>query len=258
MAAKKYFLKVGDVYDTNFNGKLCIASDIPCKGQYLIRFLATGFEKYCDPKEILNGYVKDPLMRSVLDVGYKGIGAYHSNCKISGKPPYRFWTQMLKRCYDKDYYLARRYSEKDVYVCDEWHNFQNFFEWCIGQPNFVKPAMSLDKDLEIWGNKMYSPEACEFIPVTLNSMLTSRVKERGAYPVGVSKSAKSYRAECNNHKGTKVLIGLFKTPCAAFSAYKEFKEETVKWAAEHYYSKGEISYELYCNLKTFEAVPYPK
>lgn len=116
------------------------------------------------------GEVKNPYHPNVYGVGYYGQGKYKSS--INGKPTkvYNHWRDMLRRCYDP-YYLNKEPTYIDCYVCEEWHNFQNFSEWFYKHyyeiPN---ERIELDKDILFKGNKIYSPETCILVPQRINTL----------------------------------------------------------------------------------------
>lgn len=79
-------------------------------------------------------------------------------------PYYRKWKNMIQRAYDGK---NKNYSESTV--CDEWLTFSNFRYWMMNQDWQGK---HLDKDLLVSGNKVYSPETCIFLDVTVNTFIT--------------------------------------------------------------------------------------
>lgn len=86
---------------------------------------------------------------------------------------YRLWFDILRRCYDEKQ-LDRRKGKtyKNCSVCKRWFLLSNFYsdiqrlpgypEWKIGR------KMSIDKDLLSSGEKIYSPETCCFVPISVN------------------------------------------------------------------------------------------
>ena len=131
----------------------------------------------------LDGRVLNPYDKTVYDVGYIGVGKYNNKDypKI-----YRTWSDMLKRCYDP-YYINKHLTYIDAYVCDEWHNFQNFAKWY--EENYYEcnnERMNLDKDILIKGNKIYSPETCIFVTEKINKLFIKSDLTRGKYPLGVN------------------------------------------------------------------------
>lgn len=141
---------------------------------------------------------------------------------------YVAWKDMLNRCYCSKY-QEKHPSYNDCKVCDEWLTFSNFKLWMEKQDWTGK---DLDKDLLIQGNKTYSPEACLFIPQSINKLLTSRGALRGQYPVGVCyhKATGKYAAKVWVN-GKRKNIGLFDKPDLAHEAYKLHKYAYIKEVA---------------------------
>ena len=192
-----------------------------------------------------NGVVKNPYHPSVYNIGYYGVGKYKAYENGSNTKPYKFWFQMMNRCYSSKT-LKTHPTYKDCTVCEEWHNFQNFAKWY--EENYYEisgETMCLDKDILIQNNKIYSPETCCFVPERINLLFV--FKNRGELPTGVSKSRKQYSANCSvldeNNKSKRIYLGLYKTIDEAFAIYKEFKETYIKQIADEYV--GLIPDELY-------------
>ena len=84
------------------------------------------------------------------------------------KDIYTRWSHMHDRCND-----SNRRSYKNVKVCDEWYNFDNFYNWVISDKSNYHKEYVLDKDILQWNskNKIYSPDTCIFIPNGLNAYL---------------------------------------------------------------------------------------
>lgn len=208
------------------------------------------------------GGVKNPYDRETFGVGYIGVGEYKSKDK-NGKETkvYITWQNMLKRCYDP-YYLNKRPTYIDCYVCNEWLCFQNFAEWFY--KNYYEcnnEQMHLDKDILCKGNKIYSPETCIFVPERINALFINQYRKRGKYPIGVTEDVdkkhgyKRLRSACNileEGKRKRKSLGSFplNRPFQAFYTYKIFKESYIKQVADEY--KDLISEKLYCALYRYE------
>ena len=156
---------------------------------------------------------------------------------------YDVWNGMLKRCYSEKYH-QKQPTYIGCSVVDEWHDFDVFYDWF--KLNY-KAGYALDKDLLIQGNKVYSPTTCVFIPQNINSLLIERNASRGNYPIGVDfhKPSNKYRALCNNGKGVKIHLGLFKTPQEASEAYKQYKYQLVRDIALEALKSGSIDERTY-------------
>jgi hypothetical protein len=118
-------------------------------------------------------------------------------------------------------------------VCDEWKTHSGFKQWF--DENYIE-GYSLDKDILVKGNKLYSPDTCCFVPVEINNLLIKRKKHRGDLPIGVGRMNGRYRAFLH-----KKHLGMFDTIIEAFNAYKNAKEKEIKYIASLYFNKGLIS-----------------
>ena len=213
-------------------------------------------KKLAEYKSFKKGNIKNPYDKSVYGVGYLGEGKYKS--KVNGKhtEAYKKWLKMLQRCYDP-YFLNKEPTYIDCYVCDEWLNFQNFCKWFYKHYyEILNETMSLDKDILIKGNKIYSPENCIFVNNRINVLFTKRNKLRGKYPIGVSwdKKRNKFVAQCqildkeNNKK--QIWLGYYDSIEEAFLVYKNFKENYIKEIADEY--KELIPQKLYDALYKYE------
>lgn len=137
---------------------------------------------------------------------------------------YRVWSNMINRCYRPEN-LKRNTTYKECTVCDDWLYFSKFREWMLSQDYEGK---SLDKDLLVGGNKVYSPFTCMFIDLKVNSSLTLSNKIRGECPLGVCyENSKGYfRAACHNGI-EKVYLGGYKCPQEAHRKWQLYKITTL-------------------------------
>jgi hypothetical protein len=202
-------------------------------------------------KDFEKGNVKCPYEPRYYGIGYLGEGKYKASVK--GKEPRSIitWQGMLQRCYS-EYSLINHPTYDECFVCNEWLNYQNFAEWY--ENNYYECSdgerMTLDKDILIKGNKIYSPETCVFTPIKINNLFTKCNKTRGELPIGVTIYKNKFIAQCHDGYGNNKKLGRFDNVEQAFKAYKEFKETVIKNIAEEY--KNEIPYILYdalCNYK---------
>lgn len=142
-------------------------------------------------------------------------------------PFYSRWKSMLARCYSKKEQQAKP-AYKGCSVCKEWLTFSNFKAWMEKQEWEGK---SLDKDLLVRGNKVYSPDTCIFIDQRVNTFLTESTATRGDYPIGVNfrQSSGKFAASCRDITTSKRKhIGYFSCPNEAHKAWLAFKLEQAK------------------------------
>ena len=194
------------------------------------------------------GQIKCVYERRVYGVGFMGIGEYSS--KENGKITkcYEVWHSMLQRCY-YDKFQDRKPTYKGCEVCESWHNFQTFAEWY--ENNYYEipgKVMSLDKDILVKGNKIYSPNTCVFVPQEINLLFVKRDKSRGKYPIGVRvMPSGNYQVRCNNGYGKDIYLGTYSNSKEAFRVYKQYKEKLIKETINSY--EGVIPEPHYSKLK---------
>lgn len=252
-------VKVGDIFTTNNYGD-CVVVEYINSYKVKVKFITTSYKRWCEAGDLRKGTVKDPYYPSIYGVGYIGEGEYLPSVNCKDTKEYQLWANMLKRCYSIKNKRYHRYGGRGVTVCREWHNYQNFADWVVKQPNFGKEGFQLDKDLRIKDSKEYSPDTCSFVPQNINSLLVSCNKRRGKFPVGITldKNSNKFRSECHNGIGTRTYLGIYLSIEEAFQVYKEYKENLIKQVAKEEYEKGNIIKEVYDNLMIYEVVPFPE
>ena len=215
-----------------------------------IQFLNTGYEAVVQLGNIRNGKVKDLRSPSVYGVGIVGT-KYPTHEDAVNIKEYDLWQNMLKRCYSDT--LKKKYpTYEGCEVSEKFKSYEYFYEWCHKQIGFGNEGWHLDKDLLTKGNKVYSENACVFIPQEINNVLTKRTASRGENLIGVywDKTKKAFKARVCKNKGKSEYLGLFKTEIEAFNAYKQAKESFVKEQANKW--KGKIDERAYNALINYE------
>lgn len=234
----KIELNVGDVFITNEGCEATVIKIVNRKEIY-ITFKECEFPIRTRLGELRSGSIKNPCLPTVCGVGYMGQGNYKGRNGGGKSKSYITWINMLRRCYDEKSKMKNP-TYKECYVCEEWHNYQNFAKWY--EENYYEvdgEKMTLEKDLLIRGNKIYSPETCIIAPNKINCLIIGCNSARGDYPKGVNfhKASGKYVAQCSVDDCKRKHLGLFNTPEEAFLSYKEFKEQYIKQVAEEYRDK---------------------
>jgi len=194
-------------YESKRYGKFTIIKYHHAK-KILVKFAATGYETYSTSSNINVKRVKDRLLPTVFGVGYIGGTEYKSSVDGKKTKEYIAWKGMIMRCY---YYKYKELNPtyKGCYVCDEWHNFQNFAKWF--HDNYISNC-HLDKDIKIKGNKVYSPDTCLLVTQYENLSHASAIKRKFKNPEGNTVEAYSLRSLClennlNNNCMSRVYHG---------------------------------------------------
>lgn len=184
---------VGRVFSSSNCGDFTVEEYVN-SANVTVRFLDTGGlkkTKYC---HVLSGGVRDDMMPVHYGVGFIGSGIHRS--KVAGKKTtcYLKWAAMLQRCYS-----GRSPTYADCFVCDEWHNFQNFADWFY--ENYPKDGHDyhLDKDIKVNGNKVYSPDACMFVTAVENIVASSAMSWRIKSPSGEVYDVYNMADFCREH-----------------------------------------------------------
>lgn len=209
-----------------------------------VKFIDSGYVCKARYGNFQRGEVYDKFYPSVCGVGYIGNTTVQENNKR--KMSYRFWCNMIYRCYGNKFN-----AYKDCYVCDEWLCFENFEKWF--NENYYEienTKMCLDKDILIKGNKVYSPYNCIFVPERINALFEGMNKKERKNIIGVyfNKEKQAYIPYCSNNLNSEYL-GFYKTEIEAFKKYKEYKENYIKIIADEY--KEYIPNKLYQALYNY-------
>lgn len=181
--------------------------------------------------DIIKGSIKNPFHKSVTNVGYFGEGKYKST---SHSTFWKIWSNMLKKCYNIRV-QENQPTYKNVTVCEEWHNFQNFAEW--SEKNYVC-GFVLDKDIICKECKIYSPETCCFVPQEINSLFVNGSNKK--YPTGVFKRGNKFVAQISI-KNTIKNLGSFSIMEKAIETFKTAKQQHIRKTANEWKNKLDIN-----------------
>ena len=241
-------MQEGDVFKTKSYGDLIITKYINSQA-VCVKFVVTGYETTTQAISIRRGSVKDRLLPTVYGIGITGDIQVNVNGQYLKE--YKIWKRVLCRCYSVGYQKVQP-TYIDCSVSENFRYLEYFKEWCNNQIGFNsvdekgKP-FALDKDILFKGNKIYSEEACAFVPQEINGLFIKRDKLRGDYPIGVSfrKDGGMFRATLNNKH-----LGRFNTAEQAFQVYKTAKEAYIKEVANKW--KDKIDLRVYNALMKYE------
>ena len=243
-------IKVGARFVSN-QGDWCTITDI--RNMNNIKIVFDGYENHPTTRSkwlIETGQIKNYYKPVAAGVGFMGEGIFKTS---RGHPVYKVWFNMLNRCYNEDLREYNRYGGRDVSVCGEWHNYQNFRVWY--EAEYVD-GYQIDKDLKFPDSKVYSPETCVFIPNDVNKLLISNNKFRSEHGVGVHpRPSGKFQAAYSQFSKVKT-IGTFNTATEAFNAYKFEKEKHIKVVAEMY--KEVLHPNVYETLINWEVLRFPE
>lgn len=158
---------VGEIFTTN-EGYTVEIVEYNNRHDVVARFLIKeNYQVTTTLQNLKNGELKNPFHKSVLGVGFYGVGEYGERVNGKKSASYVTWFSMMSRCYGNEHeYLQCSY--KGCQVCEEWHNYQNFAKWYEDNFYDYEESLELDKDIIKYGNKLYSPETCLFVPKSVN------------------------------------------------------------------------------------------
>lgn len=252
-------IKMKHLYEEKHNNQGCLMKIIECldNGDIIVEFQDEYKHRtnsiYANFK---SGSIKNPYYPTVYGAGFTGIKYPRSkNCKNIKE--YVSWKQMLRRCFSEKE-KKRICAYENVTCCDEWLNYENFYEWLHNQLNFDRwyngKRWAVDKDILVKGNKVYSPNACCLIPQNVNCLFLKREAERGKYPIGVYCTEDGFGARCRNPFLDKAIeLGHYLTPENAFYlGYKPYKENIIKQVAKIEYKAGNITEQCYEAMMNYE------
>ena len=215
--------------------------------EIVVIFDDTGYKNSYHAKDLRQGSIKDPFIRSVFEVGYLGDGPFSWS---RTKKIYDKWNKMFERCYAAQA-PTRNPTYIDCIVSKKFHCLQNFGYWYQDQYCSNIPNVQLDKDLLFKHNKIYSPNKCLLLPPKLNTLLIKADASRGQCCIGVTYCEmykKPYKAQCSINK--RQVYKYFNTEYNAFRWYKRTKESHIQEVTESY--KNVLDPRAYNALMNYE------
>lgn len=157
----------GEIYE-NSNGSKVEVTFVESARKVHFKCLDNyGYNGVCTAEHLKSGVFSNPYDKTLCGVGYLGVGIHKTRTNGTKNEAHIKWHSMINRCYGPKVTVAY----KDVKVCEEWHNFQNFADWWQEHDPGIL-GWHLDKDiLSGFDCKIYSPTTCCIIPKELNSKL---------------------------------------------------------------------------------------
>lgn len=91
---------------------------------------------------------------------------------MSGTRIHYIWSSMIQRCHSDDFRTSRVYKSRGICVCEEWENFENFYQWALN--NGYEDNLTIDR---INNDKGYYPENCRWVDIITqaNNRRTNRI-----------------------------------------------------------------------------------
>ena len=167
---------------------------------------------------------------------------------------YSVGCSMMQRCYSEKY-LLRKPTYRGCTVDETFKDFEYFNNWCNNQIGFNSKdykdiSFSLDKDILVRGNKLYSENTCCFVPLEINNLFTGD-NTNSALPRGVYRNerGKPFRVRLYVD-GKRLGLGSFNTIEEAFYVYKQAKESRIQFLANKW--KDQIDPRVYNALMCWE------
>lgn len=148
-------------------------------------------------------------------------------------PIYSDWVGIIERSHCP-IYKTKNPTYKDVTASEDFRHFMDYRKWVLEeQPNKNWMNCEPDKDILIFGNKIYDKTTLVYIDKKLNSFLTSSEGSRSGNMLGATfiprKKINQFQAQCQNpfgsYKGEGRHLGYFPTELDAHLAWKARKHE---------------------------------
>jgi hypothetical protein len=145
-------------------GKLVVLDDYKTdknRKTYWLCQCDCGNKKYIYRQNLIKGKVKSCgcIVRTINNLSKTRI--------------YKIWCKMKERCYNSNHHEYYNYGGKGIAICDEWHDFMNFYDWAIN--NGYEDSLTIDR---INSNLGYSPSNCRWATKSQNTASANKGSHR--------------------------------------------------------------------------------
>lgn len=134
---------------------------------------------------------------------------------------YMIWFDMKRRCYQPQNKRYARYGGRGIKVCDEWLNFQSFFDWSL--THGYQDALTIDR---FDGDGDYCPGNCRWVDLTTQA--NNRTNNHYITYKGETKTMMEWSKELNINYST--LRGRIN---AGWDAEKAFNRPLGRWSNDN-------------------------
>jgi hypothetical protein len=115
--------------------------------------------------------------------------------KMTGTRIYRIWRGMKTRCENPNDYHYKFYGERGIKVCEEWQNFEPFYEWAL--VSGYSDSLTIDR---INNSGDYEPVNCRW--ATMKEQSNNTRKNRIITHNGISHTLSEWADISNMKPGT--------------------------------------------------------
>lgn len=140
------------------------------------------------------------------------------------------WYNIRSRCITNGAYQEGKPTYYGCKLSDNFKNFQYFANWYSSQVGYSS-NYNLDKDILVYGNKIYGENTCVLVPLELNMFFSGLVREKLTLGTCFQKASGKYISQISIG-GVNTYLGLFKSEKEARDCYITAKE---KEASSWYY-----------------------
>lgn len=238
---KSYQIKTGDIFETKEGYKIKVI-EIISQSKIKIKFLDKyGHETFSSAVDIRKLTTRNPYHPSVHGFGYRGVGNYKVSIGGVHTNEYKIWKGIMYRIFS-----GENKTYKNVSVCEEWLNFQNFAKWYDeNYPKHINDIkFEIDKDLKQYSFdfKIYSPETCVWLPKRINIFIYR--KHKNTISISYDKSRNKWVSGTTDFNTGEFIRKRFNTQEEAHEFYLKVRAEQVEKAKDYLRSLNYLPEEI--------------